>query len=202
MKLYEIYDRDTGLGFSKFDNMKGWVPVWKDKPKQYKAYPAVQENLYILLNSCHIANAQICQHELEQVLELPYEAPLPAPDKLNGATIFVLRDKTTGKYFCTGRGFDTNMMGARIFESIEKAKESVNRKIAALNKRLAETAAMEGRPGGIVEYFKPAFMGQILGDLENLKYPSNWVILGFAEKRTWLPQSVAVRDSGVDMDWD
>ena len=44
MKLYEIYDRDTGLGFSKFDNMKGWVPVWKDKPKQYKAYPAVQEN--------------------------------------------------------------------------------------------------------------------------------------------------------------
>lgn len=23
MKLYEIYDRDTGLGFSKFDNMKG-----------------------------------------------------------------------------------------------------------------------------------------------------------------------------------
>ena len=29
-KLYEIYDRDTGLGFSKFDNMKGWVPVWKD----------------------------------------------------------------------------------------------------------------------------------------------------------------------------
>lgn len=202
MKLYEIYDRDTGLGFSKFDNMKGWVPVWKDKPKQYKAYPAVQENLYILLNSCHIANAQICQHELEQVLELPYEASLPAPDKLNGVTIFVLQDKTTGKYFCTGRGFDTNMMGARIFESIEKAKESVNRKIAALNKRLAETAAMEGRPGGIVEYFKPAFMGQILGDLENLKYPSNWVILGFAEKRTWLPQSVAVRDSGVDMDWD
>lgn len=202
MKLYEIYDRDTGLGFSKFDNMKGWVPVWKDKPKQYKAYPAVQENLYILLNSCHIANAQICQLELKQVLELPYENPLPAPDKLNGATIFVLRDKTTGKYFCTGRGFDTNMMGARIFESIEKAKESVNRKIAALNKRLAETAAMEGRLGSIVEYFKPAFMGQILGDLENLKYPSNWVILGFAEKRTWLPQSVAVRDSGVDMDWD
>ena len=101
MKLYEIYDRDTGLGFSKFDNMKGWVPVWKDKPKQYKAYPAVQENLYILLNRCHIANAQICQLELEQVLELPYEAPLPAPDKLNGATILVLRDKTTGKYFCT-----------------------------------------------------------------------------------------------------
>lgn len=202
MKLYEIYDRDTGLGFSKFDNMKGWVPVWKDKPKQYKAYPAVQENLYILLNRCHIANAQICQLELEQVLELPYEAPLPAPDKLNGATILVLRDKTTGKYFCTGRGFDTNMMGARIFESIKKAKASVNRKIAALNKRLAETVAMEGRPGGIVEYFKSAFMGQILGDLENLKYPSNWVILGFAEKRTWLPQSVAVRDSGVDMDWD
>ena len=202
MKLYAIYDRDTGLGFSKFDNMKGWVPVWKDKPRQYKAYPAVQENLYILLNRCHIANAQICQLELEQVLELPYEAPLPAPDKLNGATILVLRDKTTGKYFCTGRGFDTNMMGARIFESIKKAKESVNRKIAALNKRLAETAAMEGRPGGIVEYFKSAFMGQILGDLENLKYPSNWVILGFAEKRTWLPQSVAVRDSGVDMDWD
>ena len=45
-------------------------------------------------------------------------------------------------------------------------------------------------------------LSEILGDLENLKYPSNWVILGFAEKRTWLPQSVAVRDSGVDMDWD
>lgn len=202
MKLYEIYDRDTGLGFYKFDNVKGWAPVWKNKPKQYKAYPTACENLYELLDHWHIANAQICQIEMERVLELPYEAPLPAPVKLNGATIFVLWDKTTGKYFCTGRGFDTNMMGAKIFESIEKAKASVDRKVAALNKRLAKTAAEKGRPGGIVEYFRPAFMGQILGDLENLKYPSNWVILGFAEKRTWLPQSVAVRDSGVDMDWD
>lgn len=202
MKLYEIYDRETGLGFSKFDNMNGYAPVWKAKPKQYKSYPIVRENLYELLDRWHIAKAQICQIELDQVLELPYDAPEPGTDKLNGATIFVLRDKTTGKYFCTGRGFDTNMMGAKIFASIEKAKASVDRKIAALNKRLAETAAMKGRPGGIVEYFKPAFMGQILGDLETLKVPSNWVILGFAEKRTWLPQSVAVRDSGVDMDWD
>lgn len=202
MKLYEIYDRETGLGFSKFDNMNGYAPVWKAKPKQYKSYPIVRENLYELLDRWHITKAQICQIELDQVLELPYDAPEPGTDKLNGATIFVLRDKTTGKYFCTGRGFDTNMMGAKIFASIEKAKASVDRKIAALNKRLAETAAMKGRPGGIVEYFKPAFMGQILGDLETLKVPSNWVILGFAEKRTWLPQSVAVRDSGVDMDWD
>lgn len=202
MKLYEIYDRETGLGFSKFDNMNGYAPVWKAKPKQYKSYPIVRENLYELLDRWHIAKAQICQIELDQVLELPYDAPEPGTDKLNGATIFVLLDKAAGKYFCTSRGFDTNMMGARVFESIVKARASVNRKADALNKRLAKTAAMKGRPGGIVEYFKPAFMGQILGDLENLKYPSNWVILGFAEKRTWLPQSVAVRDSGVDMDWD
>lgn len=202
MKLYEIYDRETGLGFSKFDNMNGYAPVWKAKPKQYKSYPIVRENLYELLDRWHIAKAQICQIELDQVLELPYDAPEPGTDKLNGATIFVLLDKAAGKYFCTSRGFDTNMMGARVFESIGKARASVNRKADALNKRLAKTAAMKGRPGGIVEYFKPAFMGQILGDLENLKYPSNWVILGFAEKRTWLPQSVAVRDSGVDMDWD
>ena len=202
MKLYEIYDRETGLGFSKFDNMNGYAPVWKAKPKQYKSYPIVRENLYELLDRWHIAKAQICQIELDQVLELPYDAPEPGTDKLNGATIFVLPDKAAGKYFCTSRGFDTNMMGARVFESIGKARASVNRKADALNKRLAKTAAMKGRPGGIVEYFKPAFMGQILGDLENLKYPSNWVILGFAEKRTWLPQSVAVRDSGVDMDWD
>ena len=202
MKLYEIYDRETGLGFSKFDNMNGYAPVWKAKPKQYKSYPIVRENLYELLDRWHIAKAQICQIELDQVLELPYDAPEPGTDKLNGATIFVLLDKAAGKYFCTSRGFDTNMMGARVFESIGKARASVNRKADALNKRLAKTAAMKGRPGGIVEYFKPAFMGQILGDLENLKYPSNWVILGFAEKRTWLPQSVAVRDSGGDMDWD
>ena len=202
MKLYEIYDRETGLGFSKFDNMNGYAPVWKAKPKQYKSYPIVRENLYELLDRWHIAKAQICQIELDQVLELPYDAPEPGTDKLNGATIFVLLDKAAGKYFCTSRGFDTNMMGARVFESIGKARASVNRNADALNKRLAKTAAMKGRPGGIVEYFKPAFMGQILGDLENLKYPSNWVILGFAEKRTWLPQSVAVRDSGVDMDWD
>ena len=202
MKLYEIYDRETGLGFSKFDNMNGYAPVWRAKPKQYKSYPIVRENLYELLDRWHIAKAQICQIELDQVLELPYDAPEPGTDKLNGATIFVLLDKAAGKYFCTSRGFDTNMMGARVFESIGKARASVNRKADALNKRLAKTAAMKGRPGGIVEYFKPAFMGQILGDLENLKYPSNWVILGFAEKRTWLPQSVAVRDSGVDMDWD
>lgn len=202
MKLYEIYDRETGLGFSKFDNMNGYAPVWKAKPKQYKSYPIVRENLYELLDRWHIAKAQICQIELDQVLELPYDAPEPGTDKLNGATIFVLLDKAAGKYFCTSRGFDTNMMGAKVFESIGKAMASVNRKADALNKRLAKTAAMKGRPGGIVEYFKPAFMGQILGDLENLKYPSNWVILGFAEKRTWLPQSVAVRDSGVDMDWD
>ena len=202
MKLYEIYDRETGLGFSKFDNMNGYAPVWKANPKQYKSYPIVRENLYELLDRWHIAKAQICQIELDQVLELPYDAPEPGTDKLNGATIFVLLDKAAGKYFCTSRGFDTNMMGARVFESIGKARASVNRKADALNKRLAKTAAMKGRPGGIVEYFKPAFMGQILGDLENLKYPSNWVILGFAEKRTWLPQSVAVRDSGVDMDWD
>ena len=202
MKLYEIYDRETGLGFSKFDNMNGYAPVWKAKPKQYKSYPIVRENLYELLDRWHIAKAQICQIELDQVLELPYDAPEPGTDKLNGATIFVLLDKAAGKYFCTSRGFDTNMMGARVFESIGKARASVNRKADALNKRLAKTAAMKGRPGGIVEYFKTAFMGQILGDLENLKYPSNWVILGFAEKRTWLPQSVAVRDSGVDMDWD
>ena len=202
MKLYEIYDRETGLGFSKFDNMNGYAPVWKAKPKQYKSYPIVRENLYELLDRWHIAKAQICQIELDQVLELPYDAPEPGTDKLNGATIFVLLDKAAGKYFCTSRGFDTNMMGAKVFESIGKARASVNRKADALNKRLAETAAMKGRPGGIVEYFKPAFMGQILGDLENIKDTSNWVILGFAEKRTWLPQSVAVRDSGVDMDWD
>lgn len=202
MKLYEIYDRETGLGFSKFDNMNGYAPVWKAKPKQYKSYPIVRENLYELLDRWHIAKAQICQIELDQVLELPYDAPEPGTDKLNGATIFVLLDKTAGKYFCTSRGFDTNMMGAKVFESIGKARASVNRKADALNKRLAKTAAMKGRPGGIVEYFKPAFMGQILGDLENIKDTSNWVILGFAEKRTWLPQSVAVRDSGVDMDWD
>lgn len=202
MKLYEIYDRETGLGFSKFDNMNGYAPVWKAKPKQYKSYPIVRENLYELLDRWHIAKAQICQIELDQVLELPYDAPEPGTDKLNGATIFVLLDKAAGKYFCTSRGFDTNMMGAKVFESIGKARASVNRKADALNKRLAKTAAMKGRPGGIVEYFKPAFMGQILGDLENIKDTSNWVILGFAEKRTWLPQSVAVRDSGVDMDWD
>lgn len=202
MKLYEIYDRETGLGFSKFDNMNGYAPVWKAKPKQYKSYPIVRENLYELLDRWHIAKAQICQIELDQVLELPYDAPGPGTDKLNGATIFVLLDKAAGKYFCTSRGFDTNMMGAKVFESIGKAMASVNRKADALNKRLAKTAAMKGRPGGIVEYFKPAFMGQILGDLENIKDTSNWVILGFAEKRTWLPQSVAVRDSGVDMDWD
>lgn len=202
MKLYEIYDRETGLGFSKFDNMNGYAPVWKAKPKQYKSYPIVRENLYELLDRWHIAKAQICQIELDQVLELPYDAPEPGTDKLNGATIFVLLDKAAGKYFCTSRGFDTNMMGAKVFESIGKAMASVNRKADALNKRLAKTAAMKGRPGGIVEYFKPAFMGQILGDLENIKDTSNWVILGFAEKRTWLPQSVAVRDSGVDMDWD
>lgn len=202
MKLYEIYDRETGLGFSKFDNMNGYAPVWKAKPKQYKSYPIVRENLYELLDRWHIAKAQICQIELDQVLELPYDAPEPGTDKLNGATIFVLLDKAAGKYFCTSRGFDTNMMGAKVFESIGKARASVKRKADALNKRLAKTAAMKGRPGGIVEYFKPAFMGQILGDLENIKDTSNWVILGFAEKRTWLPQSVAVRDSGVDMDWD
>lgn len=202
MKLYEIYDRETGLGFSKFDNMNGYAPVWKAKPKQYKSYPIVRENLYELLDRWHIAKAQICQIELDQVLELPYDAPEPGTDKLNGATIFVLLDKAAGKYFCTSRGFDTNMMGAKVFESIGKARASVNRTADALNKRLAKTAAMKGRPGGIVEYFKPAFMGQILGDLENIKDTSNWVILGFAEKRTWLPQSVAVRDSGVDMDWD
>lgn len=202
MKLYEIYDRETGLGFSKFDNMNGYAPVWKAKPKQYKSYPIVRENLYELLDRWHIAKAQICQIELDQVLELPYDAPEPGTDELNGATIFVLLDKAAGKYFCTSRGFDTNMMGAKVFESIGKAMASVNRKADALNKRLAKTAAMKGRPGGIVEYFKPAFMGQILGDLENIKDTSNWVILGFAEKRTWLPQSVAVRDSGVDMDWD
>ena len=202
MKLYEIYDRETGLGFSKFDNMNGYAPVWKAKPKQYKSYPIVRENLYELLDRWHIAKAQICQIELDQVLELPYDAPEPGTDKLNGATIFVLLDKAAGKYFCTSRGFDTNMMGAKVFESIGKAMASVNRKADALNKRLAKTAAMKGRPGGIVEYFKPAFMGQILGNLENIKDTSNWVILGFAEKRTWLPQSVAVRDSGVDMDWD
>lgn len=202
MKLYEIYDRETGLGFSKFDNMNGYAPVWKAKPKQYKSYPIVRENLYELLDRWHIAKAQICQIELDQVLELPYDAPEPGTDKLNGATIFVLLDKAAGKYFCTSRGFDTNMMGAKVFESIGKARASVNRKADALNKCLAKTAAMKGRPGGIVEYFKPAFMGQILGDLENIKDTSNWVILGFAEKRTWLPQSVAVRDSGVDMDWD
>lgn len=202
MKLYEIYDRETGLGFSKFDNMNGYAPVWKAKPKQYKSYPIVRENLYELLDRWHIAKAQICQIELDQVLELPYDAPEPGTDKLNGATIFVLLDKAAGKYFCTSRGFDTNMMGAKVFESIGKARVSVNRKADALNKRLAKMAAMKGRPGGIVEYFKPAFMGQILGDLENIKDTSNWVILGFAEKRTWLPQSVAVRDSGVDMDWD
>ena len=49
MKLYEIYDRETGLGFSKFDNMNGYAPVWKAKPKQYKSYPIVRENLYELL---------------------------------------------------------------------------------------------------------------------------------------------------------
>ena len=73
MKLYEIYDRETGLGFSKFDNMNGYAPVWKAKQKQYKSYPIVRENLYELLDRWHIAKAQICQIELDQVLELPYE---------------------------------------------------------------------------------------------------------------------------------
>ena len=98
MKLYEIYDRETGLGFSKFDNMNGYAPVWKAKPKQYKSYPIVRENLYELLDRWHIAKAQICQIELDQVLELPYDAPEPGTDKLNGATIFVLLDKAAGKF--------------------------------------------------------------------------------------------------------
>lgn len=190
MKLYEIFDRNSGLGFTKFDNLNGYVPVWKTKPKQYKSYPIVRENLYSLLNQWHVAKAQICQIELKQVLELPYDTPLKPPQgNLNGATIFVLLDKATGKYFCTGRGFDTNLMGAKYFESIEKAKASVQRKVNALKKSL-------------VEGFVPAYTNQIFGGLVQLKDSSSWVIIGLTEKRTWLPQSAATSDSGVEMDWD
>ena len=202
MKLYAIYDRDTGLGFFKFDNRKGWAPVWKDKPKQYKSYPIVREDLYALLNRCHVTKAQICQIELEQVIELPYTALKPAPDKLNGASFFVLLDKTSNKYFCPGRGFNTNLMGAKYFDSIEKAEKSIQRNIEAINKRLAETAAIEAYPGSLLDEAKAVCMSQIRWDLGQLKDFSNWAIIGLAEKRTWLPQSVATPNSGVEIDWD
>lgn len=199
MKLYEVIDCNSGLGFAKFDNLNGYVPVWKKKAKQYKSYSSVQEVLDELLRIHHIKSAFIRETTLDKVGEWDYNLSETAMNGVDSASKFVLYDSKAKKYFCTRTGFSTTLFGANFFDSPSKAKDSVQRKINAIKAQISNGRDLRSSPDLFFSGLGAIFAAQHVDELYQLKDSSNWVVIGFSEKQTFLPQSVA--KSGVDMDW-
>ena len=191
MKMYEIIDRDTGMGFSMFDNHAHYTPVWKKKAKQCKSYPSARDVLYQLLNEHHVKSASILQTELKKVGEWPFLDLKAGTASMAGADKIVVFDKTSKKYFSTRYGFDTTLVGANYYTDLQKAEASISRKIDVLKENVIKAQKLLAQYSCLRSTEGAAHVERASRDLARFEDQSNWVVVGFANVQSWLPQSVA-----------